>query len=89
MCVPVRCVQKLEQTMKCGDLDAAIPALMGCSKAILENVVFCHQEDSNWPLEDDGAKLKKRFDDIFAASRYVGGGVCGLMRRRRQRVCTP
>ena len=23
---------------------------MHCHQAVLENVVFCHQEDSNWPL---------------------------------------
>jgi len=23
-------------------------ALLGVSKAVLDNVIFCHQEDSNW-----------------------------------------
>lgn len=31
---------------KCGELDRHIPDLLGVSKAILENVIFCHQEDS-------------------------------------------
>jgi DNA repair protein RAD50 len=35
----------------------------------LENVVFCHQEESCWPLSE-GAQLKKRFDDIFESTRY-------------------
>ena len=39
------------------------------SSAILENVVFCHQEDSCWPL-GEGALLKKKFDDIFESTRY-------------------
>lgn len=43
---------------------------MGVSKAIVENVIFCHQEDSNWPLADSST-LKKKFDDIFAATRYT------------------
>lgn len=43
---------------------------MGVSKPILENVIFCHQEDSNWPLGDP-ATLKKKFDEIFAATRYT------------------
>ena len=43
---------------------------MGVSKPILENVIFCHQEESNWPLTE-GAKLKQRFDEIFAATRYT------------------
>lgn len=33
-------------------------------------MVFCHQEDSNWPLSDSST-LKKKFDDIFAATRYT------------------
>lgn len=43
---------------------------MGVSKPILENVIFCHQEDSNWPLGEPAA-LKKKFDDIFAATKYT------------------
>lgn len=39
-------------------------------QAILENVIFVHQEDSNWPLSE-GQVLKKRFDDIFASSKYT------------------
>lgn len=42
---------------------------MGVSKAILNNVIFCHQEDSNWPL-DEGKKLKEKFDAIFGTSEY-------------------
>ena len=55
---------------KCTELDKQIPALMGVSKPILEHVVFCHQEDSSWPLQE-GAVLKKRFDDIFDSTRYA------------------
>lgn len=32
--------------------------------------MFCHQEDSSWPLQE-GAVLKKRFDDIFDSTRYA------------------
>jgi DNA repair exonuclease SbcCD ATPase subunit len=52
------------------DLDRNIPLLMGVSKAILENVIFCHQEDASWPLQE-GAVLKKRFDDIFDTTSYT------------------
>eukprot|EP00742_Colponemidia_sp_Colp-10_P008951 GILJ01009725.1.p1 GENE.GILJ01009725.1~~GILJ01009725.1.p1 ORF type:complete len:1308 (+),score=257.68 GILJ01009725.1:108-3926(+) len=55
---------------RCADLDKQIPELMGVSKAVLENVIFCHQEDSNWPLADPKT-LKEKFDDIFAATRYT------------------
>lgn len=55
---------------RCNDINATIPYLMGVSKAILENVIFVHQEDSNWPLAE-GSVLKTRFDDIFAATKYT------------------
>ena len=43
---------------------------MGVSKAILENVIFVHQDEANWPLQDPST-LKKKFDDIFSATRYT------------------
>ncbi|CAO1623506.1 unnamed protein product [Parajaminaea phylloscopi] len=55
---------------KCADLDEEIPRLLGVSKAILENVIFCHQEESNWPLSE-ASVLKKKFDEIFDATRYT------------------
>merc|ERR1712079_381701 len=61
---------KVSMSHKCSELDRQIPALMGVSKAILEHVVFCHQEESSWPLQE-GAVLKKRFDEIFDSTRYV------------------
>ena len=55
---------------RCSDMDKLVPDFLGVSKAILENVIFCHQEDSNWPLQE-GAVLKKKFDDIFESTRYT------------------
>ena len=51
-------------------MDSEIPQLLGVSKAVLENVIFCHQEDSYWPLAEPSA-LKKKFDDIFEATRLA------------------
>jgi DNA repair protein RAD50 len=51
-------------------MDEEVPLLLGVSKAILENVIFCHQEESNWPLSEPAA-LKKKFDDIFEATKSV------------------
>ncbi|RHY32910.1 hypothetical protein DYB32_002119 [Aphanomyces invadans] len=62
--------EKVSINQKCGELDKHIPDLLGVSKAVLESVIFCHQEDSNWPLQE-GAVLKKRFDDIFESARYT------------------
>lgn len=50
-------------------MDAELPIHLGVPKSILENVVFCHQEDSNWPFQEPG-QLKKKFDDIFSSKRY-------------------
>eukprot|EP00917_Polyrhabdina_sp_WS-2016_P016476 GHVP01035607.1.p1 GENE.GHVP01035607.1~~GHVP01035607.1.p1 ORF type:complete len:1055 (-),score=284.46 GHVP01035607.1:141-3305(-) len=62
--------QESNISQRCADMDNQIPMLMGISKPILEHVVFCHQEDSTWPLSDM-AKLKKKFDDLFGATRYT------------------
>jgi DNA repair protein RAD50 len=43
---------------------------MGVSNAILENVIFCHQEESLWPFSDQ-ANLKKIFDEIFDTTKYT------------------
>ncbi|CAM6096053.1 unnamed protein product [Calypogeia fissa] len=62
--------EKVCLSYRCADMDKEVPTLMGVSKAILENVIFVHQDDANWPLAD-AATLKKKFDDIFSATRYT------------------
>ncbi|KAM1036717.1 hypothetical protein ACFX2I_031552 [Malus domestica] len=62
--------EKICLSYRCADMDREIPALMGVSKAILENVIFVHQDEANWPLQDPST-LKKKFDDIFSATRYT------------------
>jgi DNA repair protein RAD50 len=57
-------------TSKCINADAEVINALGVSKAVLENVIFTHQEESNWPLSD-GKLLKTRFDEIFAATKYI------------------
>lgn len=42
---------------------------MNVSSAIVNNVLFCHQEDSSWPLGDDKV-VKERFDAIFDTEKY-------------------
>ncbi|PHH87102.1 hypothetical protein CDD83_9312 [Cordyceps sp. RAO-2017] len=51
-------------------LDEMIPERLGVSRAILDSVIFCHQDDSLWPLSEPAA-LKKRFDEIFEALKYT------------------
>jgi DNA repair protein RAD50 len=62
--------ERVSLSTRCADLDLEMPIHLGVSKAILDNVIFCHQEESNWPLSEPGT-LKKKFDDIFASTRYT------------------
>jgi len=57
-------------TQKCAEMDRQIPELLGVSDAVLNNVIFCHQEESLWPFGDT-AKLKSIFDDLFDTTRYT------------------
>lgn len=61
---------KLHVTPKCMDVSATVTDLLGVPRAILDNVIFCHQSDSNWPLSE-GQQLKTKFDNIFAATQYL------------------
>lgn len=62
--------EKLSISMKCIDMDKIIPENLGVSPAIIEHVIFVHQEDSNWPMQE-GMVLKKRFDEVFESTRYT------------------
>jgi DNA repair protein RAD50 len=57
-------------TSKCINADHEIITALGVSRAVIDNVIFCHQEDSNWPLSD-GKTLKTKFDEIFSATKYI------------------
>ncbi|KAL8874110.1 MAG: hypothetical protein Q9174_000514 [Haloplaca sp. 1 TL-2023] len=52
------------------ELDVMVPQYLGVSRAVLENVIFCHQDDSLWPMSQP-AVLKKKFDEIFEALKYT------------------
>jgi len=62
--------EQVSISSRCAEMDAEIPLQLGVSRAVLENVLFCHQEESFWPLSEPSV-LKKKFDDIFAATRYT------------------
>lgn len=53
---------------KCVVVDQEMISALGVSKPVLNNVIFCHQEESNWPLSE-GKALKEKFDAIFAATK--------------------
>ena len=52
------------------ELDLILPQYLGVSTAIIDNVIFCHQDESFWPLSDSST-LKKKFDEIFEAQKYT------------------
>lgn len=55
---------------KCADLNGMMLQYLGVSKAVLEYVIFCHQDESLWPMSEPST-LKKKFDDIFEAAKYT------------------
>ncbi len=57
---------------KCGDINVEMARVLGVTDPILNYVIFCHQEDSNWPL-NESLKVKAIFDDIFAVGRAYEG----------------
>ncbi|XP_022086883.1 DNA repair protein RAD50-like [Acanthaster planci] len=62
--------EKVSLSSKCAEIDREMVASLGVSKPVLNNVIFCHQEDAAWPLSE-GKTLKGKFDEIFAATRYI------------------
>ncbi|URE31784.1 Rad50 zinc hook motif [Musa troglodytarum] len=62
--------EKVCLSYRCADMDREIPALMGVSKAILENVIFVHQDESNWPLQDPST-LKKNYTKALEAIKKL------------------
>ncbi|MED6261574.1 DNA repair protein rad50, partial [Ataeniobius toweri] len=62
--------ERVSLSSKCGELDREMISALGVSKPVLNHVIFCHQEESNWPLSE-GKALKDKFDSIFAATKYI------------------
>ncbi|KAF1751673.1 hypothetical protein GCK72_018227 [Caenorhabditis remanei] len=52
------------------DFNKAILHHLGVPRAIFKYVIFCHQEESTWPLSEP-KELKKRFDEIFQLTKFV------------------
>ena len=52
------------------ELNQMMPMYMGVSISVLDNVIFCHQDESLWPMSEP-SNLKKKFDEIFEALKYT------------------
>lgn len=61
--------KEVNVSKKNADATADMCDAMGVSKAIINDVLFCHQEDANWPLGTD-QELMNKFDKIFGTSEY-------------------
>lgn len=62
-------MQKASITNRCTDIDVELGIALGVSKSILNYVIFCHQDELNWPF-DQGKVLKDRFDEIFDSTKF-------------------
>ncbi|XP_063986725.1 DNA repair protein RAD50-like [Diachasmimorpha longicaudata] len=56
--------EETQLTNRCADVDVKVMNSLGVSKAILNHVIFCHQDEANWPL-DENKMVKERFDAIL------------------------
>lgn len=52
------------------DIENRIPGYFSVSVPMIENVIFCHQDNSCWPIDDKDSELKAKFDLIFGAEKY-------------------
>ncbi|ODV85001.1 hypothetical protein CANARDRAFT_234837 [[Candida] arabinofermentans NRRL YB-2248] len=62
--------EKQTLSSKVADIETAMTQHLGVSKAILNYVIFCHQDESLWPISDS-ATLKKKFDEIFDSVKFI------------------
>jgi DNA repair protein RAD50 len=62
--------EKTALSSRVANLDVILPQYLGVSTAVIDNVIFCHQDESFWPLSEPGT-LKKKFDEIFEAQKYT------------------
>lgn len=57
------------KVVKSADIDVGLLDHFGVSQSLLQNVIFCHQEEANWILSEP-INVKKKLDDIFATTKY-------------------
>ena len=76
--------ERINVSTKVAELNQVTPEHLGVSPAILEFVIFCHQEESLWPMSEP-APLKKKFDEIFQAQKYTKA-IDNLKLMRKARV---
>src|SRR3989440_775587 len=68
--VMVKDGERTSISSRVAELDQILPQYLGVSTAVLDNVIFCHQDESLWPMSEPSV-LKKKFDEIFEALKYT------------------
>lgn len=61
--------REIQTSKRLEDATVDMCVAMGVSKAIINHVLFCHQEESSWPLGTD-VEVMKIFDEIFGTTEY-------------------
>lgn len=61
--------EKNDISGKCVEVDRHSAQVLQVSPCIWNNVLFCHQENASWPL-DEGKAVKEKFDEIFDSRKY-------------------
>lgn len=74
---------------KLGEMNSAVPNLLGVSSAVLENISFCHQEQALWPFTESG-ELKRIMDEIFETERFtkVQDALAKLVKQKKTDIST-
>ncbi|CAY68365.1 DNA repair protein RAD50 [Komagataella phaffii GS115] len=62
--------ERTRVSQKAAEIESLIPNYLGVSKAVLNYVIFCHQEENLWPISEPMA-LKKKFDEIFDSVKFI------------------
>lgn len=55
---------------KVSEVKNGVPFYLNTHPPILQNIIFCHQEDTAWPLGDT-VTVKKKLDEIFNSTQYA------------------
>lgn len=61
--------REIQTSKRIEDATVDMCIAMGVSKAIINHVLFCHQEESSWPLGTD-VEVMRIFDEIFGTTEY-------------------
>ena len=59
-----------QKNRKKAESDEKVLEVIGVNKSVLDYVIFCHQEMSDWPLCEPKV-LKERMDQIFSVDNYT------------------